>query len=319
MATILVTGGAGFIGSHCVDALLEKGNRVICVDDFNDYYSPAMKKKNIAGHCTNPNFTLYRVNISDIRKLRPIFKKHKIHKILHLAARAGVRPSIANPEIYYQVNIVGSNNIFQLAHEYKINHIVYASSSSVYGNQSKIPFAETDEVNEPISPYAFTKKAVELLAYTYHHLYGLNMTGLRFFTVYGERGRPDMAPYIFAKNILSGKPIKKFGSGKTKRDYTYIKDIVNGVLAALDKPFPYEIINLGNNQPVALNDFIAAFEKIVGKKAVIEPYPAQPGDVDITYASISKAKRLLGYAPHTSIEEGLVNLVTWLKKQAPRS
>jgi len=313
--TILVTGGAGFIGSHCVRALLEQGCKVICVDNFNDFYSPEIKEKNITPHLENPNFTLYRVDISEIEKLKPVFVNHKIDKILHLAARAGVRPSLTDPNIYIQTNLIGSANLFELAREFEVPQIVFASSSSVYGNQTKIPFSEEDIVDQPISPYAFTKRSLELLAYTYHQLYDIKMTGLRFFTVYGEAGRPDMAPYIFTEKILSGAPIKKFGDGTTKRDYTYISDIVSGILAALDKHFDYEVINLGNNQPVSLNDFIATLEKITGQKAKIEPSSIQPGDVNLTYADISKAQRLLGYEPKTSIKEGLERLVSWFKKE----
>ena len=308
---VLVTGGAGFIGSHVCDALLARGDKVVCVDNFNDYYSSSIKENNLKQNINNPDFRLYREDITNIDGLSELFRKEAVDKIVHIAARAGVRPSISNPLLYEETNIKGTLNLLELARKFNINHFVFASSSSVYGNSKKVPFSEKDRVDNPISPYAATKKAGELLCYTYYHLYGINSTCLRFFTVYGPRGRPDMAPYKFTKLINEGKPIYKYGDGTSQRDYTYIKDIVAGVLSAIDRKLGYEIINLGNSQTVMLNDFILIIERLLNKKAKIIQKPAQPGDVHITYADISKAKRLLGYNPETSIEEGMKEFIKW--------
>ncbi len=319
MATILVTGCAGFIGSHTTKALLKKGYKVIGVDNLNDYYNPAWKQRNLKEFEHEDNFTFNRIDITYKKGLEKLFRQaqeqgQKIDKILHLAARAGVRPSIEQPLLYEKVNVGGTLNLLESAREYQVPHFIFASSSSVYGNQHKIPFSETDPVNKPVSPYAATKKAGEMLCYTYSHLYDIKTSCLRFFTVYGPAGRPDMAPYLFTKAILSDKPINKFGDGTTKRDYTYIDDIVTGVLAAVDKPFEFEIINLGNNQPVSLNEFIALLEEITGKTAKINQMGMQPGDVEITYADISKAQKMLGYEPKTSFKNGLTRFVEWYQQ-----
>lgn len=311
---ILVTGGAGFIGSHTIRQLLKKGYYIVCVDNFNDYYNPQIKEDNIKDFIKHKNFKLYREDIVDYDVMKHVFDIEKIDKICHLAARAGVRASIENPLLYEQVNVRGTLNLFELAKVFKIKNFILASSSSVYGNSKKIPFSEKDNVDHPISPYAATKKSAELLAYTYHHLYGLHCTVLRFFTVYGPSGRPDMAPFLFVDSIYRGKGIKKFGDGSTKRDYTYIDDIVSGVISAIETDLEYEIINLGNNKPVNLNYFIELIEKLLNKKAIIEMQPKQPGDVDITYAKISKAKKLLDYYPTTSIEVGMKKFITWYLK-----
>ena len=308
---ILVTGGAGFIGSHTVDALLGRGDSVVCVDNLNDYYPPAIKKSNISVFLGNKKFKFYKNDITDYGAMAKIFKKEAFDAVCHLAARAGVRPSIENPFIYEEVNIRGSLNLLELARLNGIGNFVLASSSSVYGNSRKIPFSETDNVDNPISPYAATKKAVELLAHNYFHLYGLNCTCLRFFTVYGPSGRPDMAPFLFTDAIYRGREIKKFGDGTSKRDYTYVSDIVKGVAAALDKKLGYEVINLGNNSPVELNKFIAVIEGVLGKKALIKQLPKQPGDVDVTYADIAKAKKLLGYSPVVTVEDGMKKFIAW--------
>ena len=310
---LLVTGCAGFIGSHVAEALLKRGDSIIGVDDLNDYYDVKKKEKNLEILKKHSEFTFYKEDIRNYKELKKIFDKEKPDKVVHIAARAGVRPSIKDPLLYQDVNVRGTLNLLDLAKDYKVKSFVFASSSSIYGNNKKIPFSETDNVDNPISPYAATKKAAELLCHTYHHLYNMKITCLRFFTVYGPRGRPDMAPYKFTKLIIEGKPIPRFGDGTTKRDYTYISDIVKGVVAAIDKELDFEIINLGNNKPVVLNEFIRVIEKATGKKAIIKEMPTQPGDVNITYADISKAQKLLGYKPETSIEQGMKKFVDWYK------
>jgi len=316
--TILITGCAGFIGSHTTQALLNRGYNVIGIDNLNDYYNPAWKQENLDNLKYENNFTFNRVDITDQEELEKIFKEQQeknqpIQKIVHLAARAGVRPSIEQPFLYQKVNTKGTLNLLELAREFNVEQFVFASTSAIYGEQQKIPFAEDDPVNKPVSPYAATKKAAELLCYTYSHLYQIKTTCLRFFTVYGPAGRPDMAPYLFTKALLNNQPINKFGDGSTQRDYTYIDDIVSGVCAAVENPFEYEIINLGNNQPVSLNEFIKILEELTKKKAVINLLPLQPGDVPRTYADISKAQKLLGYQPATSFKDGLKKFVDWYK------
>ena len=312
---LLVTGCAGFIGSHVAEALLKKGDPTVGVDNLNDFYDVKIKEKNLAILKKHKGFVFYKEDVRNYKGLKEIFEKEKPDKVVHIAARAGVRPSIEQPVLYEEVNVKGTLNLLALSKAYKIKNFVFASSSSVYGNQKKVPFSETDPVDNPVSPYAATKRAGELLCYTYHYLYGLKVTCLRFFTVYGPRGRPDMAPYLFTGWISEGTPIKKFGNGTTKRDYTYITDIVAGVLAAIDKDLDFEIINLGNNQPIQLNDFIKVIEKAVDKKAQIKEMPMQPGDVDVTYADISKAQKLLGYKPEISIEQGMKRFVEWYEQQ----
>lgn len=311
---ILLTGGAGFIGSHLADKLVAQGREIIILDDFNDYYSPEFKRQNIAELKANPLVKIIEGDISNTSLVEQIFKDHEIDKIIHMAARAGVRPSIENPLLYEQVNIGGTLNLLEAMRQFGCRDIYFASSSSVYGNRETFPFSETDSVDQPISPYAASKKAGELFAYTYHHLYDLNCVGFRFFTVYGERGRPDMAPYLFTHKVLAGEPIKKFGDGTTRRDYTYVDDIVSGILSVIDRKFGYEIFNLGNNQTVTLNELIETIEKHCGKKAIIDQYPKQPGDVDLTYADLTKSKKLLGYDPKTTIDEGISKFVAWFKK-----
>ena len=311
--SLLITGGAGFIGSHLVARVL-KDYSVVCVDSFNDYYNPRWKEDNVRTFLNKPNFSLHRIDITDESALRAVFKSHEIDGIVHLAARAGVRPSIDQPRLYQEVNVGGSLNVLELAREFGVKQVVLGSTSSVYGNQQKVPFSETDPVDHPISPYSATKKAMELLGHTYSYLHGMNITCLRFFTVYGPGGRPDMAPYLFTEAILHGKSIKKFGDGSSRRDYTFVEDIVDGIVKAIENPFRYEIINLGNNTPVTLNQFIETLETITGKSMVFDRYPIQPGDVDQTFADISKAKSLLGWEPKTSFEDGLREFVSWYKK-----
>lgn len=309
--TILVTGVAGFIGSHTAKRLLQEGNRVIGLDEINDYYSPKWKYENLSELEKNSNFTFKKADIRDLNALENIFAKFKFDAIIHLAARAGVRPSIEQPLLYEEVNIKGTLHLLEIARQKQIKQFVFASSSSVYGNQSQAPFKETDSVNAPISPYAATKKAGEMLCYTYSHLYDINCICLRFFTVYGPNGRPDMAPYIFTKAILEGQKIKKFGNGESKRDYTYIDDIVSGVVASVKLNRKFEAINLGNSRPVSLNEFISTLEQITGKQMQIEELPIQAGDVEQTFADISKAQNLLGYQPETSFADGLNLFVKW--------
>lgn len=306
---ILVTGGAGFIGSHVVEALQDQ-HEVVVVDDFNDYYSPTYKEANISSvRATH----VYRIDVTDRKALATVFAEHQFDCIIHLAARAGVRPSIANPELYAFVNITGTTNVLELAVQHNVPRIIFGSTSAVYGNSAEVPFTETDTCLQPISPYAASKRSAELILDAYHRMHGIQTTILRFFTVYGERGRPDMAPYLFTDAILRGMPIRKFGDGTTSRDYTYSKDIVNGVVAAVNTPFDFEIINLGNHQPVSLNEFIATVEQATGNKAVIEQADMQPGDVERTYANIDKAKQLLDWQPTTSLADGMEKFVDWFK------
>jgi UDP-glucuronate 4-epimerase len=312
---ILVTGAAGFIGSHVSDALLTRGNIVVSVDEMNDYYDVRIKEANLQYLVDKhgSNFRPYKGDICDLDFMRSIFENEKPTHICHLAARAGVRPSIMDPYIYVHSNIEGTTRLLDLARQYSCKNFVYASSSSVYGSSSKELLSEDDVVERPVSPYAATKKACELLAYTFHHLYGLNCTGLRFFTVYGPRGRPDMAPFKFIDRVYNGLSIQQYGDGSTSRDYTYIDDIVDGVVRAIDRPLGYEVINLGNGRPFLLRDFISLVEKCVGKQAIIEVMPEQPGDVERTCADISKARNLLGYNPQVSFEVGISRTADWYK------
>ena len=308
---ILVTGGAGFIGSHLVRRLLDDNRSIICVDDFNNYYSPLIKENNIKQFLNQKNFKLYRVDIRDFDSLKKIFSSNRIKKVVHLAARAGVRPSIENPLLYEEVNLRGTMHLLELSRNVK--NFIFASSSSVYGNNRKTPFSEHDSVDKAISPYAATKKAGEVMCHAYHHLYNIPISCLRFFTVYGPSGRPDMAPYKFTKWIDEGKEVQRFGDGHSKRDYTYVDDIIDGIVSVLDKQFEYEIFNLGNSHPVELNHFIGLIEKELNKKAEIAELPPQPGDVSITYADISKSKKMLNFQPKVSIEDGIAKFIRWYK------
>jgi len=310
---ILVTGGAGFIGSHLCDRLLKEGTSIICVDNLTPYYPPKVKLDNIKQNLENPNFHFFAIDIENRLQLEQIFKNNKINVVVHLAARAGVRPSIENPLGYKDTNISGTLNLLELSKKYGIKNFIFGSSSSVYGNSKKIPFSETDNVDYPISPYAASKKSCELYCYTYSHLCDMNVTCLRFFTVYGPRGRPDMAPYLFTKWVSEGTTLTKFGNGESKRDYTYISDIIEGIMKCLKKHFKFEIFNLGNSRTVELSYFISLIERLVGKKAKIKQLKRPPGDVDITFADISKAKRLLNWEPKVPIEEGMRKFIEWYK------
>ena len=310
----LVTGGAGFIGSHVVDRLLANGKKIICLDNFDNFYDPAIKRRNISEAIKNPDFKLIEGDIRDLKLLKDIFSSHKISHVFHPAARAGVRPSIADTLLYEDVNIKGTMNMLEMAKEFKVENFVFASSSSVYGENKKVPFSESDNVDKPISPYAATKKACEEICFTYHHLYNISITCLRFFTVYGPRQRPEMAIHKFTRLIDEGKKIPMFGDGSSKRDYTYIDDIIDGVMKSLDKRHAFEIFNLGESETTELRKLISLIEKNLGKKAQIDEQPNQPGDVSITYADIEKAKSMLQYNPTTKIEKGIELFIKWYRE-----
>jgi UDP-glucuronate 4-epimerase len=310
---ILVTGGAGFIGSHLVEKLLAKGHEAAILDDFNDFYDPQIKRSNITG--LQKSTPVFQIDLRDNNAIRALFHREKFDAIAHLAARAGVRPSIAQPQLYYDTNVNGTLHLLEAARIVGIERFIFASSSSVYGICKTVPFSEDFHLTQTISPYAATKIAGEFLCSTFSHLYQMQVVALRFFTVYGPRQRPDLAIHKFTRRILSGEPIDQFGDGTTRRDYTYIDDIIQGVLAALtyDRT-PFEIFNLGENETVQLKDLIAEIELVVGKKAKINRLPEQAGDVPLTCADISKATRLLNYRPATKLREGLPRFVEWFRK-----
>jgi UDP-glucuronate 4-epimerase len=310
---VLITGGAGFIGSACAKKLMDRGDEVVIIDNFNDYYDPSLKEARIKKFLKGYKFKLYRGDIRDEKLVNKIFKNEKIDKVIHLAAMAGVRYSLEKPLLYGEVNFMGTLNLLEMSRKYKIKNFVYASSSSVYGANKKVPFSETDRVDNPVSTYAATKKATELLAHMYSHTLGLNTTGLRFFTVYGPWGRPDMAYYKFTKSILAGKPIDVYNNGKMMRDFTYIDDIVNGIIKVLNKISKYEIVNIGADKPEKLLKFIEVLENNLGKKAKKNLMPMQPGDVPSTVADIRKLKKL-GWKPTTRIEMGIKNFVDWYRE-----
>ena len=323
--SILVTGGAGFIGSNLCDYLLKNNNKIIIVDNFNDFYNPLIKRNNITkiqnlmkiNNITDDNLIIKEGDIRDTIFLTKIFSLYKIDIVIHLAAMAGVRPSIINPFLYNEVNMTGILNLLDLCNKYRINKFIFASSSSVYGNNKKLPFTESDPADSPISPYGATKKSGELLCHVYSHLYGFNVACLRFFTVYGPRQRPDLAIYKFTESILKGKEIPIFGDGTTKRDYTYIDDIVQGIDKAITWTIKgnnkYEIFNLGGFSTIMLKYMIERIEIELGTKAITKHLPMQPGDVNITYANISKSKEILGYNPITNFDYGIHKFVKWFK------
>jgi len=314
--SVLVTGAAGFIGSHVCEALLGRGQTVVGLDSFDDFYSPSVKRDNLSGCLHDSRFTLVEGDIRDIDLTTATMSRGGVEAVLHLAARAGVRPSIENPLLYQDVNVGGTTVMLEAARRVGVTRFVFASSSSVYGNNRKVPFAETDNVDFPISPYAATKRAGELLCHAYHHLFGLHVTCLRFFTVYGPRQRPDLAIHKFARLIERDEPIPVFGDGSTMRDYTFIADIVDGTLRALDRCNGYHVYNLGESRPIRLSDLIAALEAALGNKSRIERHPPQAGDVERTFADLTLAKADLGYAPKTELRDGLAKFVTWLRRQA---
>ena len=307
---VLITGGAGFIGSNLAGKLIKRGDEVVIIDNFNDYYDPQLKRDRIATILKDCDFKLYEVDIRDYQKLEEIFKKEQPNKVVHLAAMAGVRSSLENPLLYEEVNVKGTTNLLELSAKNKIENFVYASSSSVYGNNKKVPFSETDSVDNPISPYAATKKATELMAHVYSHIHNLNTTGLRYFTVYGPWGRPDMALFKFTKNIIEGKPIDVYNNGKMSRNFTYVDDIVSGTIKVLDANLKCEVMNIGGDREETLLRFIEVIEESLGKRAEKNLMPMQPGDVPSTVADISKLRKL-DWEPTTQIEEGIENFVRW--------
>ena len=330
--SILVTGAAGFIGMHTCQRLLDQGERIVGIDNFNDYYDINLKKARVALLLKNKNFSFEYIDITNLETLKLCYEKEKFNSVIHLAAQAGVRYSIENPHVYAQSNIVGFLNILEICRQYSVAHLVYASSSSVYGGNAKTPFSEDDAVNHPVSLYAATKKANELMAHTYSHLYDLPTTGLRFFTVYGPWGRPDMSPVLFARAIFENKPIEVFNHGKMQRDFTYIDDIVEGVVRVLKKPAtaysnfdalnptassssaPWRIFNIGNNQPVELLNYIEIMEKVIGKSAIKIFKPMQAGDVLATFADTQKLNEWVGFAPSTPLETGLYQFIKWVRE-----
>jgi UDP-glucuronate 4-epimerase len=312
---ILITGGAGFIGSHLAEKLLRNGHSVHCLDNFNDYYDPAIKRNNIVWASQHPQYRFYQGDILDESFLKSLFSQTRFECIVHLAARAGVRPSIQEPLLYEKVNVQGTMHLLELCKQHDIKKFVFASSSSVYGANKQVPFSEDDRVDNPVSPYAATKKAGELICHTYHTLYQISVTCLRFFTVYGPRQRPDMAIHKFTQLIADNRPIPVFGSGKAKRDFTYIDDIIQGVEGAIAHCDQYHIYNLGESKTVELLYLIDLLQSALGKKATIQFYPDQPGDVPITFADIHRAQTDLKYNPQTPIEEGIKLFIKWFLKK----
>lgn len=318
MKTYFITGGAGFIGSTLTERLLNEGNKVITIDNFNSYYDPEIKERNIKSFIDNENYILYRGDIRDRSKVREVFNNHKIDVVMHLAAMAGVRPSIEDPILYQEVNGLGTQNILEEAKLHEVKNLVLASSSSVYGNCREVPFREDMVVDYAISPYAATKKANEVMAHVYHKLNKMNIIMLRFFTVYGPKQRPDLAINKFARLMLNDEEIPMYGDGTTSRDYTYVDDIVDGIVKSCDYVMNndnvYEIINIGSNNPISLKEMIEVIGKTLNITPKIKQMPMQPGDVDRTYADISKARKLLGYEPKVSFEEGIKSFIDWYMK-----
>jgi nucleoside-diphosphate-sugar epimerase len=317
MKSILITGCAGFIGSSLTEELLSQGFQVIGIDNFDDFYPRNIKEKNLEQSLKSSSFHFYEGDISNKDTFKLI--EEKIECVIHIAAKAGVRPSIMNPQAYIQTNVTGTETLLNWMNENGIKKFVFASSSSVYGNNTPVPFSENAIVDFPISPYAFTKKACELLNHTYHHLYQFDILNLRFFTVYGERQRPDLAIHKFVDSIYKNQPITMYGEGDTSRDYTYIKDIVTGIIAAMnyvsEQSGVFETINIGNSSPISLKDLVSLIYELTDKTQNIQFHPKQAGDVDVTYSDISKAKTLLNYEPSTTLREGLKNFISWYKQQ----
>ena len=313
--TILLTGAAGFIGSHTSEALLRRGDAVVGLDNFNSFYDPSLKRRNAAALAAWERFTMAEGDLCDEALLEALFRQHRIDAVVHLAAWAGVRPSIERPGVYIDANVRGTTNLLEACRRHDVKRFVFASSSSVYGGRETVPFRETDPVDRPISPYAATKKAGEVLCYTYHHLYGLHVSALRFFTVYGPRQRPEMAIHKFATMMARGQEIPVYGDGGSARDYTYVDDIVQGTVASLDRCEGYEIYNLGESRTTRLDALVDKLSRALGVPAKIRREPNQPGDVPITYADISHARARLGYDPHTLIDEGLQRFAAWFHRE----
>lgn len=311
---VLITGGAGFIGSACAKALIDRGDKAVLIDNFNDYYDPQLKRDRISKFLKGykGGYKLYKGDIRDRKFLEKVFKAEKVDKVIHLAAMAGVRNSLENPSLYVDVNVMGTSNLLDMAVRHKVKNFVYASSSSVYGNNKKQPFAESDSVDTPISPYAATKKSNELLAHVYSHVYGLKTTGLRFFTVYGPWGRPDMALFLFTESIFAGKSIQVNNHGKMSRNFTYIDDIVSGTIKVLDADLSYGVMNIGGDRENTLMEFIEEIEKNIGKTAKKKLMPLPAGDVVSTVADIKKLRKL-GWKPTTRIDRGIKNFVDWYR------
>jgi len=308
---IIVTGAAGFIGSHLCEKLLSQNHLVLGIDNFDPFYDKRIKEKNLENAFKGNSFKLFEVDILEKSKLSQIFRENQIDLVIHIAAKAGVRPSIKDPIGYYNTNVIGTLNILEVMKENGCKKMIFASSSSVYGNNKKVPFSETDIVDNPISPYAASKKASELLCHTYHHLYGFDIFALRFFTVYGPRQRPDLAIHKFTKLLLEGKEIPFYGDGTSSRDYTYIDDIIDGIIGAVKKLHGFEIINIGNSYGVSLTKMINIIEEKLSKIAILKKMPMQAGDVKLTFADISKAKKILGYEPRVNFEIGIANFIKW--------
>jgi UDP-glucuronate 4-epimerase len=311
---ILITGGAGFIGSHLCERLLGEGHRVVCLDNFDDFYDPHIKRRNIQEATKNAGFELVEGDIRDNHLLARVFQGQTFDVVVHLAARAGVRPSIDFPKLYEEVNVRGTVSLLDACRAFGTKSIVFASSSSVYGGNSKVPFSEKDRVETPISPYGATKKAGELFCYTYHRLFGINIACLRYFTAYGPRQRPEMAIHKFTRLIDADEKVPIYGDGQSMRDYTYIDDIIEGTMGAIYANEGYEIYNLGESRTIRLSDLIRVLEKTLGKKAIIEGLPVQRGDMPVTYANIEKARKKLSYAPRVSMEEGIRRFVEWYRQ-----
>ena len=312
---VLITGGAGFIGHHLAAALIKKGDTVSLLDNFNDYYDPEIKRRNARDLEAMGGVKTHVVDILDKAGLRRVFESEHPNAVVHLAAWAGVRPSLEKPALYTDVNVTGTVNMLEMAREFSTGCFIFGSSSSVYGGSDRVPFSEDDTVSRPISPYAATKRAGELLCHTYAHNFGMHVTCLRFFTVYGPRQRPDLAIHKFARLMSKDREIPFFGEGDSRRDYTYVDDIVSGILAAMEKNFPFEIFNLGESQTITLVELVASLEEALGKKARLARLPEQTGDMKITYADISKSRKILGYNPQTPFKEGIRIFADWFRKQ----
>lgn len=312
---VLITGVAGLVGSHLAEVLLDQGRSVIGIDNFNDYYSVDQKRANVAGFKDHERFTLCETDIRDAEAMMQVFAERKPAAVAHLAAMANVRYSIGRAPLYTDVNIVGSVNLLEAAKEHGVGNFVFASTSSAYGHTKQLPFTETDPSNAPLSAYPASKKAIELMGYTYHNLHGLNFTAVRFFSVYGPRARPDMMPFMVTDRVYRGETITLFNAGQMKRDWTFVDDIVQGVVLAVDKPLGYEVVNLGRGEPVLMADFVTIIEELVGKQAILETPDAPPSEPAITFANIGKARELLGYDPQTPVRNGLAKLWAWYQAQ----